>query len=142
MRGKVLDIGCGYGRLCDAFDRKAYIGTDINRELLAKARELHPGYRFTPSKHWKADTALLYTVLLHIADEDLADFIARIDADRVIVAEIMGREWRRDGNPPVYNREAAEYVQAFAGWRLTETHALSYRHYYQADITFLVFDRC
>lgn len=141
-RGKVIDIGCGYGRLCDAFAPKDYLGVDINRELLAKARELHPGYRFMPSKRWQADTAVLYTVLLHINDDDLADFVSRIDASRVIVAEIMGRHWRREGNPPVYNREPDDYVQAFSGWALTETRRLPYRHYPDTDITFLVFDRC
>jgi hypothetical protein len=28
----------------------------------------------------------------------------------IVIGEIMGREWRRPGNPPVFNRDAQEYA--------------------------------
>lgn len=140
-RGSVLEIGCGYGRLCEAFDPCQYLGADINENALVRAREKHPGYTFEAYQGQSADTALLYTVLLHISDDDLPGFIAGINADRVIVAEVMGRGWRRPGNPPVFNRDPEDYIEAFAGFELVETHAKPYAHYKGTDITFLVFER-
>mgnify|MGYP001089471595 CR=1 FL=1 len=140
-RGSVIEIGCGYGRLCTAFDPEDYIGTDINPAAVAKAMEIHPEHRFEMFNGQSADTALLYTVALHISDDDLPGFIAGINADRVIVAEIMGREWRRPGNPPVFNRDPEGYIEAFAGFECKEIHAKPYEHYKGTDITFLAFER-
>lgn len=138
-RGSVVEIGCGYGRLCTAFEPSHYLGTDINPAAIQQARKLHPAYTFEPYTGQAADTALLYTVLLHIPDADLAGLIAGISADRVIVAEVMGRHWRRAGNPPVFNREPEEYIEAFGGkhQRIDKPYA----HYPNTDITFLVIDK-
>lgn len=140
-RGSVLEVGCGLGRLCEAFDPNQYLGADINESALVRAREKHPGYTFETYHGQSADTALLYTVLLHISDDDLSGFVAGINADRVIVAEVMGREWRRSGNPPVFNRDLEDYIEAFAGFECVETYAKPYAHYKATDITFLVFER-
>jgi len=37
-------------------------------------------------------------------------------ARRIVVAEIMDRRWRRGGKPPVFNREAEEYVAHLNGY--------------------------
>ncbi len=41
--GRLLDLGCGTGRLCIHFARKGYdcVGVDLSEEMLAKARESH-----------------------------------------------------------------------------------------------------
>lgn len=142
-RGSVLEIGCGYGRLCTAFEPDKYLGVDINPDAIVKARRRFPNYRFELLDGQSADTALLYTVLLHVSDDDLQEFVYDINADRVIVAEIMGRHWRRPGNPPVFNREPQEYVDAFAsaGFQCVDTHGKSYAHYRGTCITFLIFER-
>lgn len=142
-RGSVLEIGCGYGRLCKAFSPDEYLGTDVNEKALEKARERFPEYVFEAYAGQSADTALLYTVLLHISDDDLSEFIEGINADRVIVAEVMGRKWRRAGNPPVFNREPQEYIDAFAeyGFECVDTYGKPYAHYQGTCITFLVFER-
>lgn len=140
--GSVIDIGCGIGRLCRAFSTDQYLGVDINAKAVDAARQRHPGYKFEMYRKQRADTALLYTVLLHVADDQLADFVSGIRAKRVVVAEIMGRHWRREGDPPVYNRELADYVEAFAGWTLIDSQERPYKHYPDTNITFAVFEKC
>jgi SAM-dependent methyltransferase len=41
---RVLDIGCGYGRMSPLF--KKYTGVDISPDLLAEAKKLYPYNRF------------------------------------------------------------------------------------------------
>lgn len=39
---RVLDIGCGWGRLSEQFKGKDYSGVDFSEEMIAKAKELYP----------------------------------------------------------------------------------------------------
>ena len=41
---KVLDIGCGYGRMSPYFDH--YTGIDFSPDFIKEAKELHPGKKF------------------------------------------------------------------------------------------------
>ncbi|MBU2025919.1 MAG: class I SAM-dependent methyltransferase [Patescibacteria group bacterium] len=45
---KLLDFGCGNGRLIDLLKhpQKNYLGIDISHQLVKIARKLHPGYKF------------------------------------------------------------------------------------------------
>jgi SAM-dependent methyltransferase len=47
--GKLLDLGCGTGRLCAHFAAKGFecVGVDLSDEMLAKARENAPTATFT-----------------------------------------------------------------------------------------------
>lgn len=114
----VLEVGCGYGRLCKAFPAQSYLRVDVNVSAVSTARENHPGYRFEciePGAELpKAGTALIYTVACHIPDEELGRFLAPICAavDRVVIGEVMDERWRRDGNPPIFNRDPEAYVGA------------------------------
>lgn len=142
-RGSVVEIGCGMGRLCRAFPPTRYLGTDINPAALERARETYPAYSFAPYVGQRGDTALLYTVLLHIDDDAMPAFVSGVQAERVIVAEIMGRHWRREGALPAFNREADEYVAAFDayGFACVSREEKPYMYYEGTSITFLVFDR-
>ncbi len=46
--GRLIDLGCGTGRLCRQFAAKGFecVGVDLSDEMLAKAREINPGTTF------------------------------------------------------------------------------------------------
>lgn len=114
----LLDFGCGYGRLTASFDKDKYIGVDLNPLALQKATEDNPGYRYyeidvEAKEYPNADIGLAYTVFLHLDDlvlDNTLSILLKYINKYFIVAEILGREWRRPGNPPVFNREKEEYI--------------------------------
>ena len=121
--GETIEIGCGYGRLCKAFDPYNYTGIDISPDAIKQASLLYPEYEFEliTEKRLKrlyphSRTKLLYKVLLHQSDEDIDSCIENLceTSRRIIVAEICGRDWRRRGNPPVFNRTPEEYDIMFS----------------------------
>lgn len=135
-RGAVFEFGCGDGRLAPAFPPERYAGFDINPAALAAARLANPGYTFGDT--WApADTWLAWTVLLHVPDDDVVGVLQRAAGyGRVVIGEVMGRRWRRPGDPPVFNREADEYEQIMG--RPAERLAVPYPRY-GCDLTVLVF---
>jgi SAM-dependent methyltransferase len=44
VKGKVLDVGCGYGRCSEWF--KDYIGIDFSPDFIEKAKQLYPDKKF------------------------------------------------------------------------------------------------
>jgi len=137
-RGSVFEFGCGDGRLAPAFSPERYVGFDINLAALTAAAAANPQHRY--STEWQpADTWLAHTVLLHVPDDEIAGVInAAKQYPRIVIGEIMGRRWRRPGNPPVFNREAHEYV-AMVGRDPIEMIAVPYPRY-DCDLTILVFE--
>lgn len=109
-RGVVFEFGCGDGRLSPAFNPSHYYGYDVNPSALKAAQANNPDHRYV--NEWKpADTFLAHTVLLHIPDHSILSVIDRaMIYKRIVIGEVMGRKWRRPGDPPVFNREAEEYV--------------------------------
>lgn len=108
--GSVFEFGCGDGRLSSLFNSRIYSGYDINQHALAQAKINNPRHEYV--SEWKeADTILAYTVLLHISDNDIQLIIDKMKSyKRIVIGEITGRQWRRKGNPPVFNREISEYI--------------------------------
>lgn len=137
-RGSVFEFGCGDGRLAPAFSPERYAGFDINETALAAAAMANPGHRFV--SEWEpADTWLAWTVLLHVPDDEIGDLLARTgDYGRIVIGEVMGRQWRRPGDPPVFNREAAEYA-TMIGRELVDAIDVPYPRY-GCDLTVLVFE--
>jgi len=98
QESRILDYGCGYGRLCGALRRAGYsrlIGVDPSIRMIDRARAENPGVPFQaltgdwplPFEEAAFDAVLLFSVLTCIVrDED----------QRAIVAEIA-RVLRRDG---------------------------------------------
>ena len=140
--GRVVEIGCGPGRLACAFKPEAYVGVDLNERSIAEARARNPLHAFDVAQDElpQADVYLLHTVLMHVPDADLDVMIGRMKAPVVCVSEMMGREWRREGDPPVFNREPDEYVEAFKahGYTLSASREQIYEHY-QKPMTLLKF---
>lgn len=75
-KAKVLDLGCGNGRLLKAFKQPIdYTGVDFSQTLLGEARRLHPGKKFIEAdlleeKLWQKlgqfDAVFCIAVLHHI----------------------------------------------------------------------------
>lgn len=113
----LVEVGCGRGRLSKAFSPSHYTGLDISKNALKIASESNPEYKYILSKQFPVSKhKLLYTVLLHISDKDIENFIKRLvesTEKTLVVAEVMGKDWRRKGDPPVFNREAEVYIELF-----------------------------
>ena len=137
VKGSVFEFGCGDGRLSSAFAAAEYTGYDINQEALRVARLNNPKHRYIDSIEG-ANTFLAFTVLLHVPDREIIQIIdIAKQYKRIVIGEIMGRRWRRGGNPPVFNRELTEYTQMIG--RKCETIAIPYPRY-NCDLTLAVFE--
>lgn len=157
--GSIVEIGCGYGRLCRAFDPDVYLGLDINKKAVRLARELNPEYKFQKIElvgHYPpAKLYLAYTVFLHIDDANLMEIIGPITnaTDKVIVAEILSKKtWfirqllklsSIFSSHPYFPRNREDYVNLFKvfGFALSEELKKPYNFYRGAEISFLVFER-
>jgi SAM-dependent methyltransferase len=113
--GRVLDIGCGDGEMAAVFEPHEYVGVDINPTVIAIARDRLPHHDFflrdSGNDLPAADTAFFCNVLLHVPDDEIRDCLAAAAAGRkrIVIAEMMDRRWRRNGNPPVSNRNPEDY---------------------------------
>lgn len=91
---KVLDLGCGTGRIAQMYKPKKYVGVDQSEKMLTKARELlldrlevelhlKTLYSFKTNEHF--DTLLLIDVLPHLDEKGcIATFkqvLRKFDAD-------------------------------------------------------------
>lgn len=136
---QVLEIGCGYGRLCKAFSPEGYIGVDISQKVLDVAKQHNPEYTFElveiDQKLPLSDTSLLYTVGLHIPNEHLRRFLEPIceASTDILICEIMDSRWSRAGNPQVFNRDPEVYIMQMLslGFRLKTYLKKEYARYVQ-----------
>lgn len=149
----IIDFGCGYGRLCQSFAKEKYLGIDVNKEALEMAEKKYEGYRFELShpKPRYADIYLAHTVFLHLQDKEIHEALRQMRCKYLIISEILGKEWRREGLPPAYNRNLSDYVT------LLRSHDLilhreekkpykryadtSFYNHKNTDISFLVFKK-
>jgi SAM-dependent methyltransferase len=82
--GSVLDYGCGYGGLvAHVPDPGAYVGYDLSEEMVAAARERHPGVRFTTSEAQlePADYVLasgIFNVKAGAGEEEWVEYVAGV----------------------------------------------------------------
>lgn len=137
-RGSVFEFGCGDGRLSPAFDPDLYVGYDINPAAITAAQAANPAHRYSAA--WaEAETFLAHTVLLHVPDDEIGGVLLRArQYGRIVIGEVMGRKWRRAGDPPVFNREPGEYVD-LVSHALVETIEIPYPRY-KCNLTMLVFE--
>ena len=123
----VVDVGCGTGRLSQAFTPEQYIGVDVNQAAIDISRKENPDYQFEAleeySKIPKQDVMLLHSVALHIPDEEIGNLFAQA-RKRIILAETMGaRGKRQDGKDKLafhYARTADEYTKLLPSWKLVK----------------------
>lgn len=153
--GTILDFGCGPGRLSGSFEPDSYLGVDINPVAVTEAERRHSGLSFqTIDQGYQPQTRdlfLAYSVFQHLPDAVLAKVAAAHAAPcpTIVIAEILGREWRRSQSDlPAFNRERDEYVALFPEHRLVFDLRIPHRrimedpacsHRRNRDVSFLVF---
>ncbi len=143
----VIDFGCGYGRLCEAWPVDKYIGVDISDVAIKEAKKRNPKYTFTSYQKPPADLYVAYTVFLHLSDEQLREELKGIQSEYFLIAEILGSEWANNGrgNPPTYNRDDYSIMKEF-GYKLVKEIKKPYVRYVgsriakdkNTDISFLL----
>ena len=148
----VVEVGCGNGRIAQAFTQHQYIGLDINPTVIKDAKETFPDYKFLIYSPFDsipvADWVIAHTVLLHVSDDDIEKFmdVLTLDASNVIISEIMLRTFRGDDNenaiPPVFNRDINEYHKMMQNrdFMLVDME-IFYFERYNTNINYLVFTK-
>jgi ubiquinone/menaquinone biosynthesis C-methylase UbiE len=117
---KVLDFGCGFGRLAEVFSGHDYTGTDIAEHRLAKAAKDYPSARFLKvdelvSSGEEFDVVVCADVLMHLNNEDVAFEMSRLGerTTAFVVCEHMDPRFR-DGTFS-FHRSPEWYSQLFQG---------------------------
>ena len=74
----VLDYGCGVGFFCKIFNKKRYLGLEINRKFLQRAKKINKGYKFLELKDKKVtkfknkiNAVLINNVLHHMSGNQI-----------------------------------------------------------------------
>jgi SAM-dependent methyltransferase len=74
----VLDYGCGVGFFCKIFNKKRYLGLEINRKFLQRAKKINKGYKFLELKDKKVtkfknkiNAVFINNVLHHMSDNQI-----------------------------------------------------------------------
>lgn len=74
---EVLDMGCGLGYFANLFNKKGYLGIDIDPESISIAKRIHPKYSFQVGdatsfiSKKKFDLILVVGVLHHLSDKQV-----------------------------------------------------------------------
>tara|TARA_B110000881_G_C18582017_1_gene522353 strand:- start:224 stop:865 length:642 start_codon:yes stop_codon:yes gene_type:complete len=78
----VMDFGCGIGYFCNIFDKKKYIGLEINPKFIKRAKEINEQYIFKNFKDKKikkltkrVNAVLINNVLHHMSDEQVKNAV-------------------------------------------------------------------
>lgn len=124
----VCEVGCGYGRLADAFEPEKYIGVDCNREAIDRAKVRLPEYSFHVIDEYRYPPTMAkfaYTVAMHIPDEEYPEFIKAMcnsTGDQIVIAEILGADKRRK-----LEKKKIGYIHATFG-RSMDDHEQEFRN--------------
>lgn len=63
IKGKVLDIGCGVGKLTEYLGKESYLGVDIDEESLGIARKNYPDFNFVNATTFATNVELYDTIV-------------------------------------------------------------------------------
>jgi SAM-dependent methyltransferase len=125
--GRVLDFGCGVGRLARPFGSRfeEYVGVDVAEGMVARARELHadlPSYTFLAAADLTqlpdASFDLVYSnlVLQHLpsraaVERYLADFLRVVRPDGIVIFQLPASLELRQRLQP--RRRLYRFLRAF-----------------------------
>jgi SAM-dependent methyltransferase len=97
LRGRVLDYGCGDGRLAATCRPDAYLGVDVNLRALDQARAAYPRFRFATSvpDRERFGTVAAFAFIEHVADPGawLARFASLLEPGGRIVLTTPHPSW-------------------------------------------------
>jgi 2-polyprenyl-3-methyl-5-hydroxy-6-metoxy-1,4-benzoquinol methylase len=72
LLGRVLDWGCGIGKLAELLPAEVYTGVDLDDESVQQARHLHPEHAFLSVEEFDDfgswDTIVALALIEHVAD--------------------------------------------------------------------------
>lgn len=71
LKGRILDVGCGTGKLASLVRADSYVGFDIDEFSLNAARTAHPGHHFVsalPPAGQVFDSVVALAFIEHVAD--------------------------------------------------------------------------
>lgn len=155
----VIEVGCGFGRLCVGFYPEHYIGIDINSAAIEKARATYQDYIFEEMSnmgavelHFPESAAkFAYTVMLHVPDEEFPQFVRRLcesTSDQIVIAERMDSNLRHPLKTketgilqPAFGRDQDEFESEFAKWYFRLRKVRQYPYFKGGLITFLSFEK-
>lgn len=86
---KILDFGCGNGRLARNFLPENYLGVDINQKLLIQAKEKNPGYRFEFIKFLQEDQTKGFDLIFALASLIHLKRFSQLDQNLEIMSNLM-----------------------------------------------------
>lgn len=151
---RVIDFGCGTGRLCQSFKPESYLGIDIDEEALDNAKERFSHYSFQklPEGPLRADLYLAYSVFHYLSDRQLHEVLKNIRCKWLVVGEMLGKEWKNHDLTAPHYRDLNDYVKLMRSHDLIlQKHVrkpfkkYSDSSWYQGnntDVSFLVFKKC
>lgn len=129
----VIDVGCGTGRMCQAFHPAMYGGFDLNLDAIFIAHDKYPAWMFSPLSDYRelprTHTLLLHSAALHIPDDELPQIFA-VAHNKIVIGEVMLGSRKQEPTPKEglafhYSRSPLDYISMMPeGFRhiLTETH--------------------
>lgn len=92
----VLDYGCGVGFFCKLFNKKKYVGMEINKKFLNRAKIVNKGYNFISiNEHElnkykkKINAVLVNNVFHHLSNKQVHDALKLIGRNSIKKTKIL-----------------------------------------------------
>jgi SAM-dependent methyltransferase len=122
LEGKIVEIGCGTGRLAQLCQE--YVGYDISPEFVSLARSRGVDARLgLPDGIEHGDWLFIIHVFCHIPREEREKYLRLGVAPKLLVDIIPGPN-EKFGNPAIYTVEPEEFEDDLlaAGWEIVASH--------------------
>lgn len=150
----VIDLGCGHGRLSEAFAPEKYLGLDIDEKVLEIAKQQFSNYRFEPVGEQPkfADIYVAYSLFSSLTDFQAHEALKKVRCKWLILGEQLKAEDKGPKLSRLYTRDLDDYIRLFRAHDFTlHKHVKKpYREKVSAkalenpgkQISFLVFRKC